>query len=194
MCSSETDVTLSLSAHSTYTMNSECLFVIHFHTVSFTFAKFCMTAEGLSEEVLILWNSYFFYLRILTKFRKSLPPKKKKKFTYCPRTMRVWCIEVCGFKQSLKTEGAIFIPHDQYSKSKVVPVHNPLSTTSWRCMGDWRYSSTILDLSTMSVSGQLHAPAPLPPRKELQVPLDRMLFGLQSRSEWCGVEKIFPCQ
>jgi hypothetical protein len=34
----------------------------------------------------------------------------------------------------------------------------------------------------MEVSGQLHAPAALPPEKEPQVPLDRMLGGPQSRS------------
>jgi hypothetical protein len=45
---------LSLSAHSTYTTNSECLFVIHFHTVPTTFTKFCMIAEDLYEEVLIV--------------------------------------------------------------------------------------------------------------------------------------------
>jgi hypothetical protein len=38
-------------------------------------------------------------------------------------------------------------------------------------MGDWRYSSTVLDLSTREVSGQLHTPASLPLRKELLIPI-----------------------
>jgi hypothetical protein len=40
------------------------------------------------------------------------------------------------------------------------------------------------------VSGQLHAPAALPPVKEPQYPLDRSLGGLQSRSEGGAEEKI----
>jgi hypothetical protein len=41
------------------------------------------------------------------------------------------------------------------------------------------------------VSGQLHAPAALLPRKEPPVPLDRRLGGPQSRSGRRGEEKIF---
>jgi hypothetical protein len=52
-------------------------------------------------------------------------------------------------------------------------------------IGEWRYSSTILDLGTkMEVSGQLHVPAASTPhgRKNPQYPLDRRLGGPQS----CG--------
>jgi hypothetical protein len=42
----------------------------------------------------------------------------------------------------------------------------------------------------MEVSGQLHAPAALPPRKEPQYPLDRKLGGPQSRPGRDGEEKI----
>jgi hypothetical protein len=41
----------------------------------------------------------------------------------------------------------------------------------------------------MELSDQIHAPAALPPGKELQVPLDRRLSGPQSRSGRCGAEK-----
>jgi hypothetical protein len=41
----------------------------------------------------------------------------------------------------------------------------------------------------MEVSGQLHAPAALPPGKGLLVPLDRRLGEPQSRSEHSGEEK-----
>jgi hypothetical protein len=39
-------------------------------------------------------------------------------------------------------------------------------------MGDWRYSSIILDLGTR-VSGQLHAPVGLPLAKELRIPIGK---------------------
>jgi hypothetical protein len=41
----------------------------------------------------------------------------------------------------------------------------------------------------MEVSGQLHAPAALPPGKEAPIPLDRTLGGPQSLSGRCGEEK-----
>jgi hypothetical protein len=41
----------------------------------------------------------------------------------------------------------------------------------------------------MDVSGQLHAPAALPPGKEPWYPLDRRLGGSQSRSGRGGEEK-----
>jgi hypothetical protein len=41
----------------------------------------------------------------------------------------------------------------------------------------------------MEVSGQLHAPAALPPGKETLVPMDRRLGGPQSRSGRGGEEK-----
>jgi hypothetical protein len=71
-------------------------------------------------------------------------------------------------------------------------VHNPLSTTSWRCMGDWRYSSAILDLSIRWKWMINFTPLPLyPPGKSSRYPSDRRLFRLQSRSGRCGVGKIF---
>jgi hypothetical protein len=42
----------------------------------------------------------------------------------------------------------------------------------------------------MEVSGQLHAPAALPPEKEHMVPTGWRLGGPQSRSEHGGDEKI----
>jgi hypothetical protein len=41
----------------------------------------------------------------------------------------------------------------------------------------------------MEVSGDLHAPAALPPRKSPWYPLDRRLRGPQSRSGRCEEEK-----
>jgi hypothetical protein len=43
----------------------------------------------------------------------------------------------------------------------------------------------------MEVSGQLHAPAALPPGKSLRYPFYRRLGGPQSRSERYGEVKIF---
>jgi hypothetical protein len=57
-------------------------------------------------------------------------------------------------------------------------------------MGEWRYSSTILDLGTRwGVSGQLHAPAVLPPAKLSSVPFDMRLGGPQSRCGCYGEEE-----
>jgi hypothetical protein len=41
----------------------------------------------------------------------------------------------------------------------------------------------------MEVSGQIHAPAALPPEKEPQYPLHKRLGGPQSRSEHSGEER-----
>jgi hypothetical protein len=46
----------------------------------------------------------------------------------------------------------------------------------------------------MEVSGQFHAQAALPSRKEPQYPLDRRLGGPQSRSGRRGEEKILTLQ
>jgi hypothetical protein len=56
-------------------------------------------------------------------------------------------------------------------------------------MGQLRYSSTILDLSMMEVSGQLYAPAALPQEKRSWYPLNRRLKGPQSHSGCCRQEK-----
>jgi hypothetical protein len=60
-----------------------------------------------------------------------------------------------------------------------------------RHIGEWRYSSAILDLSTryMEVSGQLHASAALHWGRSPGYPLDRRLVRPQNRSGCCGVEK-----
>jgi hypothetical protein len=51
-------------------------------------------------------------------------------------------------------------------------------------MGEWGYSSTFLDLGTkMAVSGQLHAPAPLPP-----VPIG--LAWTPRREKYCTAENL----
>jgi hypothetical protein len=75
-------------------------------------------------------------------------------------------------------------------KYKVVSVLTQLSDTSWRHMGEWRYSSTILDLDTKwkwVVSFMLR---PLYRRgKNPRYPLDRKLGVVQSRSGRCGVQK-----
>jgi hypothetical protein len=73
---------------------------------------------------------------------------------------------------------------------KAVLVLNYLSPMPWWHMGEWRYSSTILDLSTrwwwvvsfMSMS--LYHQGNIP-----RYPLDRRLSGPQSWSGCCGVEK-----
>jgi hypothetical protein len=47
----------------------------------------------------------------------------------------------------------------------------------------------------MELSGQLHAPAALPPWKYSRYPLARRLGGIRSRSERCGEETIsFPLE
>jgi hypothetical protein len=76
-------------------------------------------------------------------------------------------------------------------KSEVAPVLNTLSTTPWKHMGEWRYSSTILDLRTRwRLSGQLHARPLYPWGKRPRYQLDRRLGGPQSRSGRCGEDKI----
>jgi hypothetical protein len=45
----------------------------------------------------------------------------------------------------------------------------------------------------MEVSGQLHAPATLPPEKSPWLPLDRRLGGPQSQSGCSGEEKNSQC-
>jgi hypothetical protein len=59
-----------------------------------------------------------------------------------------------------------------------------------RHMGEWRYSSNILDLGTRWRRVVSFTPRPLYPRgKSRQYLLDRRLGGSQSRSGRCGEEK-----
>jgi hypothetical protein len=65
----------------------------------------------------------------------------------------------------------------------------------WRRMGDWRYSSTVLDLSTrwrwvVSFTPQLLYPL----GKSPWYPSDRRVGDPQSRSGCCGEEKIWHCR
>jgi hypothetical protein len=70
-------------------------------------------------------------------------------------------------------------------KGKVVPMFNSLSTTPRSLIGEWRYSSTLLDVAHyMEVSGQLY-----PWRKSPRYPLDRRLGGPQRRSGHYKEEK-----
>jgi hypothetical protein len=77
---------------------------------------------------------------------------------------------------------------------KFVPLLNYLSTTPCRHMGEWRYSSTILDLGTRWRRVVSFTSRPLYPRgKRPQYPLDRKLVGPQSWSGCYGVKKsILP--
>jgi hypothetical protein len=52
------------------------------------------------------------------------------------------------------------------------------------------YSHIFLTSGQLEVSGLLHAPAALPPRKKSPYPLDRRLSGPQSQSGRRGKEKI----
>jgi hypothetical protein len=55
--------------------------------------------------------------------------------------------------------------------------------------GKWRYKSTIPDLGTRW-SGQLHAPAILPPQNSPRYLLDRTLGGTPDRLDVAGKRKI----
>jgi hypothetical protein len=69
-------------------------------------------------------------------------------------------------------------------------VGNQLSTTPWRYMRAWRYSSTILDLSTRWrwVVSFMHRPL-YSQGMRARCPVDRRLGGLQSRVRYCGEDK-----
>jgi hypothetical protein len=56
-------------------------------------------------------------------------------------------------------------------KGKVVPVLNSLSTVPWRCVGEWRCSSAILDLGTRHRWVVIFMPQALCPGKELPLPI-----------------------
>jgi hypothetical protein len=67
---------------------------------------------------------------------------------------------------------------------------NYLSTILWKCMGEWRYSSTILDLFTRCRWVVSFTLLPLYPRRKNSLhPLDMRLGGPQSRSGRCGKGK-----
>jgi hypothetical protein len=79
-------------------------------------------------------------------------------------------------------------------KGKVVPVLNQL-TMPLRHVGDWRYSSAILDLGIRGRWVVSFTPLPLYPRGKIpRYPLDRRLSGPQSQSGRCGEETILYCQ
>jgi hypothetical protein len=62
----------------------------------------------------------------------------------------------------------------------------------WKRMREWMYKSTFSwPRHELEVSGQLHAPAALPPRKSPRYPLYRKFRGTQSRSGRYGEVKIF---
>jgi hypothetical protein len=72
-------------------------------------------------------------------------------------------------------------------------VHTKFCTTPWRCMGEWMYRSTFSwPRHYLEVSGQLHAPAALPPGKSPRYPLDRRMGGPQSRSGRRRRENSWP--
>jgi hypothetical protein len=56
-------------------------------------------------------------------------------------------------------------------KGKVVPVLLNWAQSYEGVLGEWRYSSTNSLTSVLDGSGQLHAPAALPPGKEPLVPI-----------------------
>jgi hypothetical protein len=69
-------------------------------------------------------------------------------------------------------------------------VLNKLSTTPWRCIREWRYSSIVLDLGTRWRWVVSFTPRPLHPRgKSSLCPLHRRLGAAQSLSEGYGDEK-----
>jgi hypothetical protein len=77
-------------------------------------------------------------------------------------------------------------------KCKIVLVLNQLSTMPWRHMGEWRYSSTTVDLGASCRWVFSFAPRPLYPwGKSRWCPLDRRLDGPQNRSGYRREDKIF---
>jgi hypothetical protein len=67
-------------------------------------------------------------------------------------------------------------------------VHNYLSTLTWERIGDWRYSSTILNRALDEGECQLHASAALTPEISLRFSLGRRLVGPTASLD--GVEKV----
>jgi hypothetical protein len=83
--------------------------------------------------------------------------------------------------------------HDLYYKGKngeVVPELNYLNTVPWRFIGEWRYSSTIIDIDTRM--GEMSASRSgrfTPEETAIRYPLDRRLCGPQIRVGRCGEDK-----
>jgi hypothetical protein len=111
----------------------------------------------------------------------------------CQEYNSIWIVK--GNNQAyLDGYFAFYLVYKRKVKRKVVPVLNSLSAMPWRHSGEWRYSSTILDLGTRwrwVVSLTLQ---PLyPPGNRPRYPLDRRLGGSQCQSGRCGEEKhILP--
>jgi hypothetical protein len=89
-----------------------------------------------------------------------------------------------------------FLMKLHFTLGKVVPVLNWLRIIPWRCMWKWRYSCSIVDLGTIWRWVVSFMSQPLCScGKSAQSALNRMLFGSQSQSGSCEVEKIScPCQ
>jgi hypothetical protein len=84
--------------------------------------------------------------------------------------------------------GQVPNPVNSIQNIKLSPVF--LSNTPWRCMGEWRYSSTTLDLGTRCRRVVTITTRPLYPRgKGLRWSLYRRLCGIQSRVRHCGEQK-----
>jgi hypothetical protein len=102
---------------------------------------------------------------------------------------------LCSFFKHRVSHGrkaADVIWHCCFPKGKFVSVLNELSTTPWRRMEEWRYSSTILDLGTRWKWVVSFTTRSLYPRgKSPLYRLNMRLGGPRSRSGCCGVEKMF---
>jgi hypothetical protein len=85
----------------------------------------------------------------------------------------------------VRTLGAVLVKFltQKIVKYKILSGLDSLSTTPWRRMGEWRYSSTILDLSVRWRWLVSFTPQPLYPRgNSPRYSLDRNLGEPQSRS------------
>jgi hypothetical protein len=74
-------------------------------------------------------------------------------------------------------------------KGKVIPVLNQLNTMPWR-LGEWKYSFTILDLTSRCSWVVSFTPRTLySGERAPRYPLDRRLSGARNRSGRCGEKK-----
>jgi hypothetical protein len=86
-------------------------------------------------------------------------------------------------------ENGLLIQWFKSRKGNIVPAFNYLSTTTWRHIGEWRYSCTMLDLDTSWRWVVSLKPLPLYlQRKRPQYPLSRSWVG--PRASLDDVEKI----